>query len=115
MIKEKSAAKENFASPLKSRYKVALCRNWVEGTCEFGNKCTFAHGEVELKRSVSPLSVEKPTTCPSYKQKGYCISGTSCKFTHKLSANEKSAILQSFNLSVAACFVDLEDRRLWYN
>ena len=112
MIKDKSATKENFASPLKSRYKVALCRNWVEGTCEFGNKCTFAHGEVELKRAASPLAVEKSTTCPSYKQKGYCINGTTCKFTHKLSANEKSAILELFSTSVAVYFVDLEDRRL---
>jgi hypothetical protein len=32
-------------------YKTELCRSWEEkGTCRYGPKCQFAHGEEELKR-----------------------------------------------------------------
>ena len=31
-------------------YKTELCRSWEEkGTCRYGNKCQFAHGEEELR------------------------------------------------------------------
>jgi len=31
-------------------YKTVLCRHWkVEGKCEYGDKCRFAHGEAEKK------------------------------------------------------------------
>lgn len=34
-----------------SLYKTELCRSWEEkGTCRYGPKCQFAHGEEELKR-----------------------------------------------------------------
>lgn len=32
-------------------YKTELCRSWEEkGTCRYGNKCQFAHGEDELRK-----------------------------------------------------------------
>ena len=32
-------------------YKTELCRSWEEkGTCRYGSKCQFAHGEEELRK-----------------------------------------------------------------
>ena len=27
-----------------TNYKTRICKNWQMGTCQYGNKCTFAHG-----------------------------------------------------------------------
>lgn len=27
-----------------SNYKTRICKNWQQGTCQYGAKCTFAHG-----------------------------------------------------------------------
>ena len=33
-------------------YKSRLCMNWVNhGKCKFGDRCAFAHGESELRKS----------------------------------------------------------------
>ena len=32
-------------------YKIAKCKNWEQDkTCRYGNKCTFAHGDEELRK-----------------------------------------------------------------
>eukprot|EP01059_Diplonema_ambulator_P031118 TRINITY_DN5623_c0_g1_i4.p1 TRINITY_DN5623_c0_g1~~TRINITY_DN5623_c0_g1_i4.p1 ORF type:complete len:191 (+),score=46.35 TRINITY_DN5623_c0_g1_i4:44-574(+) len=30
------------------KLKTALCRNWLNGSCSYGSKCGFAHGEHEV-------------------------------------------------------------------
>jgi hypothetical protein len=31
-------------------YKIAKCKNWEQDkTCRYGNKCTFAHGDEEIR------------------------------------------------------------------
>ena len=32
------------------KYKTEMCRNWQRGNCEFGERCTFAHGAIELRQ-----------------------------------------------------------------
>jgi hypothetical protein len=27
-----------------TNYKTRICKNWQMGTCQYANKCTFAHG-----------------------------------------------------------------------
>ena len=34
-------------------YKTRMCNKWRNGSCPFGEKCTYAHGQHELRR-VSP-------------------------------------------------------------
>jgi len=42
-----------MVGPWSSNYKTVLCRQWEEaGWCSYGHRCTFAHGEGELKRWV---------------------------------------------------------------
>ena len=31
------------------KFKTEMCKNWIEaGSCRYGNKCQFSHGEQEL-------------------------------------------------------------------
>ena len=111
MNPENYATKENIVNSSKTRYKIELCRNWVNGFCEFGNKCTFAHGGNELKRSVSPLStVEKVATCTSFKQRGYCFNGINCQFIHKNSNIEISFKVENLKNGGNGLFIDFEYR-----
>ena len=41
------------------RKKYEMCKNWKEkGTCKYGDKCLFAHGEQELSRKSSEEVVD---------------------------------------------------------
>ncbi|KAG5182633.1 hypothetical protein JKP88DRAFT_164454 [Tribonema minus] len=33
---------------IEANRKTELCRNWQNGTCLYGGKCAFAHGQSEL-------------------------------------------------------------------
>lgn len=55
--------KPNAEAP--GKYKTEICRNWQNGHCAFGLKCTFAHGASELrvrKRGKSKAPVLMPYT-----------------------------------------------------
>jgi hypothetical protein len=38
-----------------SNYKTKLCEHFAKGLCTYGDKCHFAHGENELRKSASRL------------------------------------------------------------
>jgi hypothetical protein len=87
---------------VNSKSKIQLCSFYkLPKGCNKGNKCTYAHGEIELKQSIklciSGLKCYKeycryyhPTgwnyrdnikICEYYKN-GYCINEDNCKFKH---------------------------------
>merc|ERR1711936_675510 len=67
-----------------SRYKTELCRPFSEhGTCKYGEKCQFAHGQAEL-RSVSRHPKYKTDLCRTYHSVGFCPYGPRCHFIHNL-------------------------------
>ncbi|KAK4581717.1 hypothetical protein RGQ29_025046 [Quercus rubra] len=39
------------AAPPGSNYKTKLCENFTKGSCTFGERCHFAHGAAELRKS----------------------------------------------------------------
>ncbi|PKI42881.1 hypothetical protein CRG98_036679 [Punica granatum] len=39
-------------APPGSNYKTKLCDNFAKGSCTFGDRCHFAHGAAELRRTV---------------------------------------------------------------
>ena len=96
-----------------SAFKTRLCKNWEQtGTCQYADRCTFAHGEMELRssvNSVSPLSavstalmptamyapcagqteedakfpvLYKTRMCKNFAQTATCKFGDRCNFAH---------------------------------
>ncbi|XP_051965972.1 mRNA decay activator protein ZFP36L2-like [Xyrauchen texanus] len=70
--------------PLPSnRFKTELCRSFQEhGSCKYGNKCQFAHGEGEL-RGLHRHPKYKTQECRTFYQFGYCPYGPRCHFIHE--------------------------------
>ncbi|KAH7915110.1 hypothetical protein BJ138DRAFT_1098115 [Hygrophoropsis aurantiaca] len=65
-------------------YKTELCRSWEEkGTCRYGAKCQFAHGEDEL-RNVARHPKYKTEICraQTFWVSGACPYGKRCCFIH---------------------------------
>ncbi|PPQ63521.1 hypothetical protein CVT24_004749, partial [Panaeolus cyanescens] len=57
-------------------YKTELCRSWEEkGSCRYGTKCQFAHGEDELRKY-------KTEICKTFWVSGSCPYGKRCCFIH---------------------------------
>ncbi|OMJ86637.1 hypothetical protein SteCoe_11786 [Stentor coeruleus] len=65
----------------KIKFKTELCRNWSIGMCEFGEKCTFAHGNHELRGVLN--SNYRTKKCKQFHEKGYCQYGNRCLFKHR--------------------------------
>ncbi|XP_066300162.1 uncharacterized protein [Branchiostoma lanceolatum] len=73
-------------SLLQLKYKTEMCLNFrSSGTCRFGDKCLYAHGERELRRT------PKLTPCSAMQQKGHCPHGDGCIFAHSKNDQKGSA------------------------
>ncbi|XP_061828015.1 mRNA decay activator protein ZFP36L1 [Nerophis lumbriciformis] len=67
---------------MSTRYKTELCRTFEEsGTCKYGAKCQFAHGEDEL-RGLSRHPKYKTEPCRTFHTIGFCPYGARCHFIH---------------------------------
>ncbi|PSC69072.1 GRAM domain-containing 1B-like [Micractinium conductrix] len=60
-------------------FKTQLCHYWAEGTCSRGDRCSFAHGEGEL-RSLPPTPPSG--ACWQWASEGSCRFGAACRFLH---------------------------------
>jgi hypothetical protein len=49
-------------------YKTRMCNKWRNGSCPFGEKCTYAHGQHELRR-VSPEILMQQQMMYSFEKK----------------------------------------------
>lgn len=69
----------------KTKYKTEMCKNWIEvGTCRYGNKCQFAHGEQEMIAKLAPINAKyKSKTCTTFIEKLFCPYGKRCLFRHE--------------------------------
>uniref|UniRef100_A0A3P9GZY1 mRNA decay activator protein ZFP36 n=1 Tax=Oryzias latipes TaxID=8090 RepID=A0A3P9GZY1_ORYLA len=66
-----------------NRYKTELCRGFQEtGSCKYGSKCQFAHGEAEL-RGLYRHPKYKTEPCRTFYNFGYCPYGPRCHFIHE--------------------------------
>ncbi|XP_069602618.1 mRNA decay activator protein ZFP36-like [Ranitomeya imitator] len=64
------------------RYKTELCRTFSEtGTCKYGSKCQFAHGQGEL-REPNRHPKYKTEYCHKFHLYGECPYGSRCNFIH---------------------------------
>ena len=68
--------------------KTVMCKNWTEsGSCSYGDKCSFAHSEEQIRSSreqriiaLNPLY--KTTLCKQFTEGEYCELGDNCHFAH---------------------------------
>jgi len=75
-----------------SRYKTEMCRPYQEnGTCKYGEKCQFAHGNQEV-RNVNRHPKYKTDLCRTYHSVGFCPYGPRCHFVHALDEVRNSPI-----------------------
>mmetsp|Transcript_3802 Transcript_3802/g.3596 ORF Transcript_3802/g.3596 Transcript_3802/m.3596 type:complete len:154 (-) Transcript_3802:7-468(-) len=122
--KAKSKKKAKKGNDFSIRYKTEICKNWENGFCEFGEKCTFAHGEDEL-RSKEGLPCKQTKTCKQYFELGYCLLGSKCSALHA-EDSQKTASSSPSNSTVASrkssidstyqvqpIFYDLESRGMY--
>ena len=48
-------------------YKTEMCRNWKAiGRCSYGNKCRFAHGELDVKNRVRSETYNTKVSSPAH-------------------------------------------------
>ena len=65
------------------KYKTEICRNYqLTGQCRFGSKCSFAHGEVELRNKKHINLHYKSKVCNQFFELGYCPYGNRCQYLH---------------------------------
>lgn len=82
MLLTKIQPQQEQQQQIQQRYKTELCRSYQEnGTCKYGDKCQFAHGEHEL-RIVSRHPKFKTELCRTFHASGYCPYGPRCHFIH---------------------------------
>lgn len=75
-----------------SRYKTELCRSFAEvGSCKYGDKCQFAHGDEEL-RTITRHPKFKTENCKSFHSTGFCPYGPRCHFIHNNDESKKTII-----------------------
>ena len=88
-------------------YKTELCRSYLEtGTCRYGAKCQFAHGEHEL-RPVQRHPRYKTEVCQTFQLYGTCKYGSRCRFIHPHTA--ESALSNETATPVAFNFAEPEN------
>ncbi|KAK0561566.1 hypothetical protein OC844_003152 [Tilletia horrida] len=76
-------------------YKTELCRNWEEkGSCRYGVKCQYAHGEAEL-RPVERHAKYKTEICRTFWRTGSCPYAKRCCFIHTTAADAGGMELSS--------------------
>ncbi|KNC50311.1 uncharacterized protein AMSG_06792 [Thecamonas trahens ATCC 50062] len=86
--------KGNYVSPSSLKglkispqelFKTALCIKWMNNpeSCPYGEECSFAHGESELREPPPRVPKEyKTKLCALYHASGWCPYGKRCHFIH---------------------------------
>ena len=73
----------NFIKHYQSKEKTELCKNWeAYGWCKFGDKCSFAHGNGELRIPIDTKPTYKSKQCKQFSETGFCNYGPRCLFIH---------------------------------
>ncbi|OWM83132.1 uncharacterized protein LOC116196199 isoform X2 [Punica granatum] len=86
--------------PVQMPKKIPLCRHYIHGRCQEGEKCKFSHDTVPITKSTpccyfARRSCMKGDNCPfdhqlsnypctKFASEGFCSRGDSCLFSHKV-------------------------------
>jgi hypothetical protein len=113
---EKTPGYQSTSHQIPVRYKTRMCRNWLQGECQVGAVCSFAHGEDELRPLEEEENLEsqpkqhqpqryKTRMCHNWLH-GECEFGAACSFAHgedelrsfeEDTSSEKAPVYQSTN------------------
>jgi hypothetical protein len=72
-----------------NRYKTKFCKNYEDGNCQFGSKCSYAHGKSDLRI----LNEDEKEICWFFNN-GTCTNGNLCPYLHEYSNARKPVKLQ---------------------
>ena len=82
---------------MNNKFKTSICKLYdATGSCNFGNKCSFAHGSHELRQPGDPIPREalserndrvpysnyKTIKCCYFYREGVCPFGVRCSYAH---------------------------------
>jgi len=101
------------------KYKVSLCKDFLNGNCAMGHLCNFAHGEKELrgytKHGLSKDMVYKTVLCKLFPT-GNCNWGDACRFAHgetELRKPDPEAIAQQRQAHIKNNNVQIQEHKLY--
>ena len=72
-----------FVKNYTAKKKTEMCKNWqAYGKCRFGDQCSFAHGEQELRKKQNLMSTFKTRQCAQFGDTMFCPYGIRCQYIH---------------------------------
>lgn len=93
-----SPAEETAPASDNPAYRTQICTRWMEGSCQYGDRCNFAHGEEQLRQfggtgsgvaRFTTVDVKSRSNDPAFRTKlctrwaqGSCQYGDRCMFAH---------------------------------
>lgn len=90
---EKPAKDGKYQESFKKNFKTEMCKFWeANGTCEYEDSCSFAHGPEELKTKTDVPKNYKTKLCKRFHKQMYCPYGTRCQFVHNEPFGEKDTL-----------------------
>lgn len=90
----KNSGKSN-KDDFQEKYKTEICKNWVNGHCQFANSCAFAHGKDELRNKTN---LPKTKECKHFSEVGFCAYGERCQFKHTLNVKPRLPVFIKISL-----------------
>jgi len=90
---KKLQEEEEEARQKTHKYKQEVCEFWLSSKCRKGDRCTFAHGEHELRQAPSGPTLQGIPAAGAqyaktadnscwYYERSWCTRGMSCHFMH---------------------------------
>jgi hypothetical protein len=77
------AEQVQFRRNYMKKQKTELCKNFMmKGWCKWGDSCSFAHGNHELRKKTHLHDRFKTLPCRAYHVKGFCSYGLRCQYQH---------------------------------
>ena len=94
------------ASPYKlpPTYRMTICRNFINGSCPYGERCYFAHGKEQLRSDV--IECQYGADCPYRQRCQYSHPETKVTMEEMIEEGQKRRGNKSanFKISSARCF-----------
>ncbi|CAG9317624.1 unnamed protein product [Blepharisma stoltei] len=88
----KRLSKKPKEQDFQIKYKTEICKNWVNGHCQFGESCAFAHGREELREKA--LSKKE---CTHFAE-GFCVYGERCLFKHTVNTKRRLPVFITISM-----------------